>query len=86
MLETDATVKWCPFSLESNTTRFCVGSGCMAWRGMSSDDDESKLEGIRRRREETGEGLSEAKNYVERHPEYLRKAETDLGFCSRLAA
>lgn len=69
-----------PLDMNPKQSR-CIGSACMAWRWQPTGEGESKIEGIKRRREETGASLVEAKNYVEAHPEYLKKEPSDLGFC-----
>jgi hypothetical protein len=59
----------------------CIASLCMAWRGIPADNGESKIEGIKRRREETGCTLYDAKTYVETHPDYLRRQPSESGYC-----
>ncbi|KTS02514.1 hypothetical protein SB2_25530 [Methylobacterium radiotolerans] len=67
-------------TLNGDGTR-CLTTGCMAWRGIPSDNGESKIEGIRRRRAETGCTLVAAKDYVETHPDYLHRQASECGYC-----
>lgn len=60
---------------------FCIGSACMAWRPGSGVEIEQKIDAIRRRRQETGDGLAQAKLYVDEHPEYIKRESVDAGFC-----
>lgn len=59
----------------------CLASACMSWRWMPSEEGENKIEGIKRYRTETGSTLKESLDYVEAHPEYLRRPASTIGFC-----
>lgn len=56
----------------------CIGSACMAWR-WKAFSGEGLIHAIKRRREETGCSLVEAKNYVESHPEFVGRTREHGG-------
>lgn len=82
--EADAIRKACPQMLPhvNDGRGQCIASECMAWRWESVLTD-AEIEAIKRYRNEYNSSFVEAKDFIERHPEYLRgpPERPTRGFC-----
>jgi ribosomal protein L7/L12 len=59
----------------------CLSTGCMAWRWALDAPGVSKIDAIRKYRNETGALLKDAKDHVEANPHLYDPGDARKGYC-----